>query len=187
MAVITDRATREPLLKTRRLGHGTLECVDLAKTRRFYEEVLGLEVMQLSPMSLAIRKDTNHVYAVVETGRANQSMSMLNHNGLDVGSPEEVDEAYETLQRVKDEYGIKIIQKPRHSHADHSFYFQDLDGNWWEIVSVRPGGYAKDFEEKEERDLTGRHDLESKFDLKGNVSDVHTHNPEFREKIRRRP
>ena len=91
MPAITDRSKAEPLLKIVRLGHGTLECVDIVKTRRFYEEVLGLEVIQTSPLSLMICKDTNHTYAVVETGTANQEMHMLNHNGLDVGSPEEVD------------------------------------------------------------------------------------------------
>ena len=69
MAGITDRSLREPLVKTLRLGHGTLECADIHKTRRFYEEVLGLEVVQTSQRALEIRKDTNHVYVVVETGR----------------------------------------------------------------------------------------------------------------------
>ena len=177
MPGITDRSTREPLLKTLRLGHGTLESADLGKTRRFYEEVLGLEVLQPSPVSLMVRKDTNHVYAVVETGRVNKEMNMLNHNGLDVGSPEAVDEAYEILQKVKDEYGIRKIQKPRHSHGDHAFYFCDLDGNWWEIVAVEPGGYANDYEER--LDLTGRHDLDH---VTGSVARIHTHDPEFRAK-----
>ena len=83
MPAITDRAKTEPLLKTVRLGHGTLECADIVKTRRFYEEVLGLEVIQTSPLSLMIRKGTTHTYAVVETGKADKEMHMLNHNGLD--------------------------------------------------------------------------------------------------------
>jgi hypothetical protein len=78
--------------------------------------------------------------------------------------------------RVKDEYAIKKIQKPRHSHGDHAFYFYDLDGNWWEIVAVRPGGYAADFGE-DDRDLTGRHELDQ---LKGSVARMHTHDSEFR-------
>src|SRR5713226_8716272 len=90
MPAITDRYEKEPLLKIQRLGHGTLECTDIAKTRRFYEEVLGLEVIQTSPLSLMVRKGTDHTYAVVETGKADKEMHMLNQNGLDVGSPEEV-------------------------------------------------------------------------------------------------
>jgi len=177
MPGITDRSKKEPLLKTVRLGHGTLECADLTKTRRFYEEVLGLEVLQSSPLSLMVRKDTNHVYAVVETGKVSKEMNMLNHNGLDVATPEAVDEAYELLNKVKDEYGIRKIQKPRHSHGDHTFYFCDLDGNWWEIVAVGPGGYAKDFEEQ--LDLTGRHELD---EVMGSVNRIHTHDPKFRSK-----
>ena len=79
-----------------------------------------------------VRKDTVHVYAVVETGNDTE-MPMINHNGLDVGSPEAVDEAYEHLVRIKDEYGIKKIQKPRHAHGDHAFYFLDPDGNRIEV------------------------------------------------------
>jgi len=182
MPAITDRSQREPLLKIHRLGHGTLECTDISKTRRFYEEVLGLEVIQTSPVSLMVRKDTAHTYAVVETGRPNKEMNMLNHNGLDLSSPEEVDRAYELLQQVKDEYGISKLQKPRRSHGDYAFYFCDLDGNWWEIVAVRPGGYAADFAD-DERDLTGRHELD---DVHGSAREVHTHDPDFRATLPRR-
>ena len=57
------------------------------------------------------------------------------------------------------------------------FYFCDLDGNWWEIVAVEPGGYANDYEER--LDLTGRHDLDH---VTGSVARIHTHDPEFRAK-----
>ena len=44
-----------PALKLNFLSHGTLESRDLAFSRRFYEEFLGLEVVQTSPISLLIR------------------------------------------------------------------------------------------------------------------------------------
>jgi len=53
--------------------------------------------------------------------------------------------AYELLDTVKDDYGIKRIKKPHQQHGVYSFYFQDLDGNWWEIVSNPPGGYSSAF------------------------------------------
>src|SRR3546814_5091053 len=56
MAMITERSTKEPLLKVRRIGHGTLGVVDLAKSRRFYEEALGFGVLQTSRISMMIRK-----------------------------------------------------------------------------------------------------------------------------------
>jgi catechol 2,3-dioxygenase-like lactoylglutathione lyase family enzyme len=180
MATITDRFDGEPLINTTRIGHGTLECFDIAKTRKFYEEVFGFDVIQTSPRSLMIRLGTGHTYAVVETGREGSEMSMLNHNGLDVESPEAVEAAYQELVKVKDKYGIRKIQKPHHSHGDSSFYFCDRDGNWWEIVSVRAGGYASDYDD-EDRDLTGRHEFD---DLTGNVNFIHTHDPEFRARLR---
>lgn len=120
MPAITDKFTGEPVLKLQRLGHGTLETMDLARARRFYEEVLGLEVIQPSSRSMMIRLGTNHAYAVVETGKAS-TMTMLAHNGLDVGSVEEVYAAHEKLLEIKDQWGIKQITEPRHMHGDTSF------------------------------------------------------------------
>ncbi|MCW2499661.1 MAG: Glyoxalase/bleomycin resistance protein/dioxygenase [Frankiales bacterium] len=179
MPGITDRFTGEPVVKVQRLGHGTLEVVDLARSRRFYEEVLGLEVIQPSSRSMMIRLGTNHAYAVVETGKES-GMGMLAHNGLDVGSVDEVHAAYKRLLDVKDEYGIKQIIEPRHMHGDTSFYFADPDGNWWEIVAVRDGGYAVDFDDSE-RDLTGLHEFDEE---QGNVNFSHTHDAEFRVRVR---
>ena len=42
-------AKPEPTLKLKFISHGTLECRDLAFTRRFYEEFLGFEVVQIHP------------------------------------------------------------------------------------------------------------------------------------------
>jgi catechol 2,3-dioxygenase-like lactoylglutathione lyase family enzyme len=179
MPAITDKYTGEPLLKLQRLGHGTLEVVDLVRSRRFYEEVLGLEVIQPSSRSMMVRLNTNHAYAVVETGKPS-SMTMLAHNGLDVGSAEAVHEAYTKLLEVKDKWGIKQLTEPRRMHGDTSFYFTDPDGNWWEIVAVREHGYAADFEDPD-RDLSGLHEFD---DEKGNVNFSHTHDPDFRARVR---
>ncbi|MCQ8191069.1 VOC family protein [Streptomyces rugosispiralis] len=158
MPGITHRSTKPPLLMTRFLSHGTLECRDIAATRRFYEEVLGLEVVQQAPMALFVRLGGNHCYAVVETPGSGQDMPLMNHNGLDLASEEEVGEAYDALQRVADEYGIRKLTKPVRQHGTYSFYLQDLDGNWWEICHLPKGGYAFRFEHPEV-DLTGREDL----------------------------
>src|SRR3546814_367165 len=102
MAMITERSTKEPLLKVRRIGHGTLGVVDLAKSRRFYEEVLGFDVIQTSPISMMIRKGTDQVYAVVEVGERKPDMARINHNGLDVDTDEEVDAAYRSEEHTSE-------------------------------------------------------------------------------------
>jgi catechol 2,3-dioxygenase-like lactoylglutathione lyase family enzyme len=178
MPAITDRSTEEPLLGKMSMNHGTLACRDIAKTRRFYEEVLGLDVVQGSPVSLMVRKGANYVYAVVEAPIEKEG-SMLNHNGFEVATAEEVDAAYRKLLTVKEEWGLKIMP-PRTLHGDHTFYFLDFDGNWWEIVSIRKGGYIADFSDKD-WDLTGRHYLDSWCDLYTKEKKLmHMHDPEAR-------
>jgi hypothetical protein len=53
---------------------------------------------------------------VVETGRERE-MELFNHNGLDVASEEEVRAAHEQLSAVKEQDGIRRIQKPRAEHG----------------------------------------------------------------------
>lgn len=159
MPGITQRFTGQPLLKSRFLSHGTLASTDLAASRRFYEEVLGLEVVQQAPGALFIRLGSTHCYAVVEVANApSEEMPLLNHNGIDLASDDEVDQAYAQLQAVKDDYGIRKMTKPAKNHGHYSFYVLDLDGNWWEIINLPAGGYDFRFTDPK-WDLTGRFDL----------------------------
>src|SRR5688500_7855650 len=92
-AAKTEKPT--PALKLNFLSHGTLESRDFAVSRRFYEEFLGLEVMQTCPISLLIRLGGQNTIAVVYSKQPHE-MNLLNHNGLDVRTQDEVDEAYRT-------------------------------------------------------------------------------------------
>jgi hypothetical protein len=67
---------------------------------------------------------------------------MLNHNGLDVATREEVDKAYEIVMAEKDKWGITKVTKPVDQHGTRSFYLVDQDENWWEILSNPEGGYS---------------------------------------------
>ncbi|HWR49210.1 MAG TPA: VOC family protein [Pseudonocardiaceae bacterium] len=159
MARITERSIRtSPLVDITFISHGTLDSVNLQESRRFYEEVFGFEVVQLSKVSLLLRKGGEHTYVVVETGNEDHKMSLMNHNGIDVGSPAEVDRAHEILTSVTEEYRVRQIHPVRHQHGAYSFYLLDLDGNWWEILANRAGGYSYAYDDPG-RDITGRHDL----------------------------
>jgi catechol 2,3-dioxygenase-like lactoylglutathione lyase family enzyme len=187
MPAITDKSpVKEPLLKMLRMNHGTLDCNDIAKTRKFYEEVLGMECIQTSPISMMVRHGTEHIYAVVEVPKpVEKPMSMMNHNGFEVATPEEVDAAHEKLKAIKDEWGLRKIMPIQKTHGDHTFYFMDFDGNWWEIVSVRKGGYVADFDDKENYDMTGRHEASAWVeDWVKNKKLHHTHDPEVRAKLK---
>lgn len=157
MPQITQKSIKPPLLKLNFISHGTLEVRDLQASRRFYEEVMGFEVIQRAPVALLLRLGGDHTYVAVETRNPN-GMGLFNHNGVDVSTEDDVRVAYETLVSVQDEYGIQRIDKPCWQHGVYSFFFADPDGNWWEILANRPRGYSAEFDDPD-ADLTGRTDL----------------------------
>ena len=54
-----------------------------------------------------------HVYAVVYRKQHSSKMDFLFHNGLDVETQEEVDEAYEIAVAEADKWGLTQISKPK--------------------------------------------------------------------------
>jgi len=132
---------KKPAVKLQFLSHGTLESRDLDKSRAFYEDCLGLEVVRTSPRSLMIRLGGDNTSAFVHNPRKH-AMPLLNHNGLDVASREEVDECHRVLDAGKAQFGIQKITRPADQHGTYSFYFSDVDENWWEILVNPAGGYA---------------------------------------------
>jgi catechol 2,3-dioxygenase-like lactoylglutathione lyase family enzyme len=155
----TQTAKPKPALKLNFLSHGTLESRDLAFSRRFYEEFLGLEVVQTSPISLLIRLGGPNTIAVVYSKQAHE-MNLLNHNGLDVGTQEEVDEAHRTVCAQAETWQLKKITKPHLQHGTYSFFFWDGDDNCWEILTNPEGGYSWLFEQG---DQEGKGHLDRNF------------------------
>jgi catechol 2,3-dioxygenase-like lactoylglutathione lyase family enzyme len=134
-----------PILKLNFLSHGTLECVDIEATRRFYTEFLGLDVVRTSKISMTIRLNSSTVFVCVQTGKK-AAMPLMNHNGLDVATPADVDACHEIVVREKDAWGIRKVTAPVDQHGTRSFYFMDQDENWWEILANPTGGYTWQFE-----------------------------------------
>ena len=119
------------------IERGTYVTRDLAITRRFLEEVLGMQCVRVAADRLVARHRTDRTaYWVLEVRQMetiDHPQSVVNHWGLFVTTKEEVDRAYEQLSTRQEAYRIKRVQKPRNNHASYSFYFEDLDTNWWEI------------------------------------------------------
>ena len=152
-----------PALKLNFLSHGTLESHDLEFSRRFYEEFLGLDVVQTSPISLLIRLGGPNTIAVVYSKQPHE-MNLLNHNGLDVRTQAEVDEAYATVCAEAAKWRLKKITKPHLQHGTYSFFFWDGDDNCWEILTNPAGGYSWLFEQG---DLAGKGHLDRNFKRPG--------------------
>lgn len=128
-------------------SHATLECKDIAFTRRFFEEFLGFDVVQMADVSFWARLGGDQVIVVVQSpGSKEMKMPFLNHNGLDVSTESEVDAAHEIVKRDAEKWGLKRISKPMVQHGTYCFYFWDVDDNCWEILSNPDGGYSWGFE-----------------------------------------
>ena len=148
-----------PDIKPKFISHGTLASRDLERTRKFYEEFLNLDVVKTSPISMMVRLGGEHVYAVVQS-KEEYIMPRLNHNGLDVNSDGDVDEAHRSVTAVQEAWGLTRITRPVAQHGTYSFMFWDFDGNCWEILSNPRGGYNWIFEKG---DLEGRGHLDRNF------------------------
>jgi catechol 2,3-dioxygenase-like lactoylglutathione lyase family enzyme len=157
----TQAAT--PRLKLNFLSHGTLESKDIDASRKFYEEFLGLEVVRTSPISLLIRLGGTNTIAVVLSARK-RPMTMLNHNGIDVETQDEVDEVHRIVAAEGATWGLHKITKPVLQHGTYSFYFWDADDNCWEILTNPRGGYSWLFEQG---DQTGKGHLDKGFERPG--------------------
>jgi len=137
-----------PVVKPMILSHGTLGVIDIHESKRFYTEFLGLHCVRHSPTTLNVRMGGYWSIVCLEIGEQTQPTRTYHHWGIDVATPEEVDEAYEAALRDKEKYGIRRINKPRpqHTGGDYAFMLQDRDGNWWEIqYIVEPMKYDKRF------------------------------------------
>ena len=151
--------SKTPAIRTKFISHGTLGSKDLEATRRFYEAFLGLEVVRTSPVSMMIRLGGQHVYAVVFS-KKKEPMPRMYHNGLDVETDGEVDEAWRRCHEEAEKWGLHDITKPVARHGTYSFLFWDADDNAWEILSNPRGGYTWIFEQG---DLEGRGHFERGF------------------------
>ena len=121
------------------LSHGTMECRELPKSRRFYTEFLGLETIQRGDVAVWVRCGGGWVVASVCTGDKAQALPINVRWCLDMATADEVDQAHAAALSLRDDYGIQEVHavKPG-ALGGTSFCLQDLDGNWWEIAH-RPG------------------------------------------------
>ncbi|WP_223569772.1 VOC family protein [Pseudomonas sp. BF-R-26] len=134
-----------PVIKSMLLTHGTAESYDIEKSRQFYEEFLGLSCVRISPESVIFTIGVRFHVVVLALGEEIRPMGLANHWGIQVETKEEVDHAYRACLELKDKYGIRETVEPMEQvWGAYSFFFQDLDHNWWEI-EYYPGNLTDDF------------------------------------------
>jgi len=120
------------------MTHGTIECVNLEVSVRFYREALGLDVITHVPTSRP--HDIKHpltpwYIACLEIPEKNRKyLTPLQRYTVSVESPAALVSARDALQKHGADFGIAAIEDIRETDEGKSFLLSDLNRNWWEIA-----------------------------------------------------
>jgi catechol 2,3-dioxygenase-like lactoylglutathione lyase family enzyme len=120
----------------RGLRHLALRVTDLARSRRFYEQVLGMRVVwepdaenvyfSSGNDNLALHQIPKGELAAYQPPKA----QLLDHMGVILDSPDAVDQMYREIAPMIESLGGQIAKEPKqHRDGSYSFYMTDPDGN----------------------------------------------------------
>lgn len=141
MSVVT------PLIKNELFSHGTIECTDMAATRRFLVDFLGLDIIR--PLKEAQYMWKGGPWSVVcvciQDGECKEQPKE-NHFKLSVPGEADVDAAHAAALARKGEFGIKHVEPIESAHGHRAFKLLDLNNTWWEISTVSQSFYDAAFE-----------------------------------------
>jgi catechol 2,3-dioxygenase-like lactoylglutathione lyase family enzyme len=123
------------------MTHGTLECVDLDASVKFYKEGLGLDVISHVPTVKPhdIKHPSTPWYiASLEIPEKNRKyLTRLQRYTVTVDSPSALAQANQELQNRREEFGITAIDEIEDIVDGQAFLLSDLNRNWWEIAYLR--------------------------------------------------
>jgi catechol 2,3-dioxygenase-like lactoylglutathione lyase family enzyme len=120
------------------MTHGTIECVNLDASVKFYKEALGLDVITHVPTVRPhdIKHPSTPWYVVsLEIPEKNRKyLTPLQRHTVTVESAAVLVDAYQELQARQAEFGITAIEAIQEITNGQSFLVSDIDRNWWEIA-----------------------------------------------------
>jgi catechol 2,3-dioxygenase-like lactoylglutathione lyase family enzyme len=121
----------------RGLRHLALKVTDLARSRKFYEELFGMKVVwEPDPENVYLSSGADNlalhqIPAADAARRGSAKDQLLDHLGFIMDSPASVDRLLKQAERA----GATIV-KPAKQHRDgsYSFYMADPDGNVVQVL-----------------------------------------------------
>ena len=120
----------------RGLRHLALRVMDLPRSRRFYEQMLGMQVVwepdsENIYFSSGVDNLALHQISKCELDSYESTMTqLLDHMGVILDSPQAVDQMYREIAPSIESLGGRITKEPKlHRDGSYSFYFSDPDGN----------------------------------------------------------
>jgi catechol 2,3-dioxygenase-like lactoylglutathione lyase family enzyme len=115
--------------------HGTLACENQPAARRFYTELLGLEVHQANEHVFYIKHPNSKCYVVCAERKDFKRFSPNFRFTVTVSSPDEVANAHHWLAESGKDFGLSELRPIQSTDSVASFLLSDPDSNWWEIIS----------------------------------------------------
>ena len=120
------------------MTHGTVECVNLAASVKFYTEGLGLDaithVPTIRPHDIKHPSTPWYVVSLEIPAKNRKYLTPLQRYTVTVESASAVAEAHRQLQACGAEFGITSIDEIEETEDGQSFLLSDLDHNWWEVA-----------------------------------------------------
>jgi catechol 2,3-dioxygenase-like lactoylglutathione lyase family enzyme len=121
------------------LTHGTITCLNIENARRFYREVLGLDVVSPSPsVKPHYIKHPATPWYIVSLERKPEMRTLLTpfqRYTITLESPDAVAQAHSWLKESRDSIGITGLGEVQERAGAVSFLLSDADRNWWEVTS----------------------------------------------------
>lgn len=120
------------------MTHGTMECTNLAASKKFYREGLGLDVIThvptVEPHDVKHPSTPWYVVSLEVPAKNKHFLTPLQRYTVALESPAALVDAHREFNQRREELGLTKIEAIEENLTGQSFQLRDLDRNWWEIA-----------------------------------------------------
>jgi catechol 2,3-dioxygenase-like lactoylglutathione lyase family enzyme len=121
------------------MTHGTMECINLAASIKFYKEGLGLDVIThvpaITPHDVKHPATPWYVVSLEVPAKNKHFLTPLQRYTVAVESAAALVDAHREFSERRAEFGLTALEAITETPLGQSFLLSDLDHNWWEITA----------------------------------------------------